>query len=142
MFKLSMAAPAGLLTAALLLGGCQDDPDMNPQPADVAEGDVTAGENVTVEADVVQVYDARAVLVEGEGELFAPNLVVVTLSDLPSGLAEGDRLMIEGTVRKMGHIEIEKELTWDFDEEVDMELEDVHGYLVARTVAVVPDDEP
>ena len=51
-------------------------------------------------------------------------------------LTEDDDIQVTGTVRRSSVIEIERELDWDLDSEVEYELESSEAYIVADKVIV------
>lgn len=138
----------GVLGGGLLLTGCEEgalepeDAGVEPngaatEPGDVAEGEVPAATTVTVTGEVEKRYDDRTVTISGEGEWFDPDLTVVSKNALPAEVTEDTKLTVTGTVRKVGVVEIERELGWDFDPEIEVELDEVKTFLVADSVEVV-----
>lgn len=138
----------GLLGGGLLLTGCEEagvepgDATVEPgnattEPGDVAEGEVPAATTVTVTGEVEKRYDDRTVTISGEGEWFDPDLTVVSKEPLPAEVIEDAKLTVTGTVRKVGVVEVERELGWDFDPQIEVELDEVKTFLVADSVEVV-----
>ena len=123
------------LGAGTLLSGCGGDD--RPGAGDVSEGDVPAGQTVTVTGEVERLYDERTFTLSGDNEILKPDLAIVSRSPLPAGVAEDTDLKVTGTVRKIGVVEVERELGWDLQQEVEVELEGIKSYLVADTVEIV-----
>ena len=142
----------GVLSGGLLLTGCEEgalepeDAAVEPngaatEPGDVAEGEVPAATTVTVTGEVEKRYDDRTVTITGEGEWFDPDLTIVSKNALPAEVIEDAKVTVTGTVRKVGVVEIEREMGWDFDPQIEAELDEVHSFLVADSVEVVAVEE-
>ena len=151
MKKFALCFVTGL---ALVISGCADaDNDMtnnettnneveNPEPSDVEEGEVRVGEQVTLTGDVSEVYDARSFSLSDEGWDWEQDLIVVTKDDLPFTAGEDAEVKVTGTVKAYSVVEVEKEYGWDFEPEVEAELEDTKYYLAdARIEVIEPGDE-
>jgi hypothetical protein len=117
--------------------GCGRDEAVTP--GEVAEGDVSTDQLVTVRGEIEKQLDERSFTMSGTGEFFSDDLVVVSRNDLPV-LNIGDEIAVTGTVRKVNHIEIERETNWKFNPQITIELESVTGYLVADSVRVIERD--
>ncbi|MFG0333937.1 MAG: hypothetical protein ACF8TS_11290 [Maioricimonas sp. JB049] len=116
--------------------GCTDEVD------EVVEGEATTGETRTLTGEVVQVLDARTFTMKDEHEWLEDDLLtVVATSDLPADLNDEDEVIVTGTVQNIGYIEVESGYDWDFDPEVEAELEDVEGFLIADSVSVTEHEE-
>lgn len=138
----------GLITAALgwglLISGCNKQESVQKggaEPGEVAEGEVPAGNTVSVTGEIEKRYDDHTFTMSGEDELLSSDLAVVSRKPLPPEAVEGTRLKVTGTVSKIGVIEVEKEVGWDFDPQVEAELENVESFLVADSVEVIAADE-
>lgn len=123
----------GLLSISLLAFtmGCTNEVE------DVAEGDSQTGEVKTLTGEVVSVIDARTFTMKDEHEWLEDDLLtVVSKSDLPADFNDEDEVTVKGTVHNIGVIDVESEYGWDFNPEVEVELEDVKGFFVADSVVV------
>lgn len=125
-----------VLAGGVMLSGCGGDERTGP--GDVSQGEVPAGQAVTVTGEIERRYDDRTFTLSGENELLKPDLVVVSRTPLPATATEDSQLRVVGTVRKIGIVEVERELGWDFQPEVEVELEEIESYLVADSVEVIP----
>jgi hypothetical protein len=124
------------VAVALVIGvaGCGRSDTITP--ADVAEGEVPATQPVTVRGELEKKLDERSFTMSGTAEIFSDDLVVVSRTDLPV-INVGDEIEVSGTVRRVNHIEIERETSWTFNPQITVELADVKGYLVADSVRIV-----
>jgi hypothetical protein len=95
------------------------------------------GQTVTVEADVEEVWTPYAFSLDEDAPLDQDLLV---FSPKATHLAAIDdqwidnRARVTGTVRIMSVAELEREIGWDLDPELEAELEDVRPVLIASTV--------
>ena len=132
---------------ALLICGCNENTMDNERaektkPSDVEEGDTPVGTEVTLKGAVSEVYDAHTFSLSDPGIDFEQDLIVVTKEPLPFTAEDGANVQVTGTVKQFSVVEVEKEYGWDFDPEVEVELEDVEYYLSNATLTVTePADE-
>lgn len=153
MKRFTWAIPAAILSCSLVLVGCGDadtnnvgDPEEPTaenelRPGDIEDGHAEAGSTQTVKGEVEKVYDAHTIAISGDWELFQNDLIVVSEDPLPTNLQVDDYVEVTGTVKKVGWVEVEKEYDWlDFKPEIEAELEDVEGFLVASKVTVTEDE--
>lgn len=104
---------------------------------DVAEGDAATGEIRTLTGEVVQVIDARTFTMKDEHKWLEDDLLtVVSRTDLPADFNDEDEVTVKGTVQNIAYTEVETGYDWDFDPEVEVELEDIKGFFIADSVVV------
>ncbi len=119
------------LIACLFSLGCTHEVE------DVAEGEAQTGEVKTLTGEVVEVLDARTFTMKDEHRWLEDDLLtVVSKQNLPAGFNEEDEVTVVGTVQNVGVVEVESGYDWDFDPEVEVELEDVKGFFIADSVVV------
>lgn len=135
MTRYNASAAAALVCMLMVAWGCRRD-DSGPTPGDVSEGDVPAAEVVTVRGQLERQIDQRSFTMSGTEEIFSDDLVVISRTDLPA-ITTDDEIEVTGTVRQVGIIEVERETGWDFSPQIEIELEEVKGYLVADQVRVI-----
>jgi hypothetical protein len=122
-----------LLSISLLalVMGCTNEVE------DVAEGDSQTGDVRTLTGEVVAVIDGRTFTMKDEHKWLEDDLLtVVSKSDLPADFNDEDEVTVTGVVQNVGVIEVETEYGWDFNPEVEAELEDVKGFFIADSVVV------
>lgn len=120
-----------LLMSLIALSGCTNEVE------EVAEGEAQTGEVVTVTGEVIRVLDSRSFSMKDEHEWLEDNpLVVVSSTNLPTDFNDEDEVTVTGTVRNVAYTEIESGYDWDFDPEIEAELEEVRGFLIADSVRV------
>lgn len=100
------------------------------------------GQTVTVEADVEEVWTPYAFSLDEDAPLAGGvDRDLLVFSPKAANLAAIDdrwidnRARVTGTVRTMSVVELEREIGWDLDPELEAELEDVRPVLIASTVA-------
>lgn len=95
------------------------------------------GQQVSVAGEVEEKYGPRSFILESGG-LFNDEILVVVPRDAQGlkaqQLQEDADIIVTGTVRSMTVIDVERELGWDFDPEIEMELEGTQNYLVAERI--------
>lgn len=115
-------------------GGCRGDDRDSRASAERAEGAVSGsvnriedirgwpmrylGRNVTVVGEVDKVLDERAFELEGDGVLSPKKLLVMARAPVrfgPTKLADGEELVVSGTVRPMAPGQIDRELGQSVD---------------------------
>lgn len=97
------------------------------------------GEQVTVAGEVDQILSPRAFMLEGSGFLWDHEIPVLTKSDVTlrgQDITADDALMVRGTVRPFVVAEIERELGWDLDPEIEIEMRD-QPVIVAESISPV-----
>lgn len=145
---LSRVAP---LLAALALaplpalaqdGGAKSRPPPPPgQQLDVEElnDNIRAhtGKKVTVVGEIEEFLDSRSFILESGG-LFNDEITVVFPRDVKGlpvlYLREDTDVVVTGTVRALRVLDVKRELSWDLDPEIEIELERVTHFLVADKV--------
>lgn len=99
------------------------------------------GREVTVQADVEEVLTPRAFKLDEDSpaaggidnDLLVLYPVSASLADIDDQWLN-NRVRVTGTVRTVGIVDIEREIGWDLDPQIEVELEGVRPVLVARTV--------
>lgn len=143
---------AGLI--ALLGGACDDkkgrEQAQPAQPAQTAQtpraevGQVTddpmrfRGKRVQLNGEIARVYGPRAFALEGEGVWWDDEILVVTRVPVTIGgstLTEDDEVRVAGTVKTLTVAEVERDLGWDLEEELEVKFRD-KPVLVADTIRV------
>ena len=121
----------GCVAALLMLGlaGCEGNLGPGESPSDVAEGEKPVGTAVTVSGEIAHRYDDHTFSL-GDDE-WGENLVIVSKQPLPEVIDEETVIAVTGTVQQIGLIEFEREYGWDFDPQIEVELEEVKNYLYA-----------
>lgn len=129
---------------AMVVCGCDDgnlttdkEGTEKIEPGDVEDGEVTVGKEVTLKGEVTKVYDAHTFSLSDPGIDFEKDLVVVTKDALPFQAEDDATVEVKGTVEKFAVVEVEEEYGWDFDPQVEIELEDVKYYLKDATINVI-----
>ncbi len=148
------AMPAALLSCSLIFAGCggadttgvgePEDPTAENElrPGDIEDGHAEDGSTHTVKGEVEKIYDAHTIAISSDWELFQNDLVVVSEKPLPTDLQVDDHVEVTGTVRTVAWVEVEKEYDWlEFETEIEAELEDVEGFLVASKITVTEHDD-
>jgi hypothetical protein len=133
--------------AALPLAACQERGEAGTRPpSDAASTDQIKespagfyGKSVQVSGTVDQLYDRRAFELEGTGWAFDDNITVLTQSpvELTSGpLVDDDEVIVTGTVRPFVTAEVERDLGWDLDRDLEIKLER-RPVIVAQTIRTI-----
>jgi hypothetical protein len=105
------------------------------------------GEKVTVSGEVEDVRGPRTFLIGGDECVFDDELVVLTSIPYPAmkgrdaDLAEDDIVQVTGTVRNFNVVDVEREIDWDLDPQLDVEMEGVKTGLVADSMLVTGRDD-
>lgn len=125
----------------LFVFGCSENPATDndaakTKPSDIEEGDTPIGTEVTLKGAVSEVHDNHTFSLSDPGIDFEQDLIVVTKEPLPFTAEDGANVQVTGTVKQFSVVEVEKEYGWDFDPEVEIELEDVDYYLSNATLTV------
>lgn len=101
--------------------------------------DITSRTNkkVTVAGEISEFLDARSFVLESGG-IFDDEITVVLPKDLkglqPQNLREEADVVVTGTVRELPVVEARRELGWDLDPQLELELEGVRHFLVAERI--------
>lgn len=119
----------------LVLVGCNGNAGPGEAPSTVAEGEYPAGSTVTVSGEIARRFDDHTFSL-GDDE-WGENLVIVTKQPLPQVIEEDVVFEVTGTVEKYGVLEFEREYDWDFDPQIEIELEDVESFLYADTYRIL-----
>lgn len=108
----------------------------------VENSEAFAGVRVTVLGTVERVHGPHALVIRGDGGVlgfFANELPVLSTQPFPRqdrGLLEDAAIKATGTVREFSAADIERELGWDLDPELEVEFEDKRAVLVADSVEI------
>lgn len=141
-----------LLVVLITAGACgRDEVHEQPQPpAELAPGATATveqvdedpmrfyGKRVTLSGEVEKIYGARAFELQGENIWWDEQLLVVSRSPIAIGkqmLTSDEDVMVSGTVKKMTVAEVERELGWDLEPEIEVEFAD-KPVLVADSIRV------
>lgn len=116
-------------------------------PAAVSLGMITGnlnnylGRTVTVDADVQEVFGPRAFTLDEDDALAGGIDNDVLVVGAQTGNLERvednwlrNKVRVTGTVRAVALVELEREIGWDLDRQVEAELEDVKAVIVASSV--------
>ena len=116
-------------------------------PAGVSLGTITGdlnnylGRTVTVEADVQEVFGPRAFTLDEDdalaGGIDNDVLVVGTQTGNLERVEDNwlrNKVRVTGTVRGLALVDLEREIGWDLDRQIEAELEDVKAVIVASSV--------
>ena len=121
----SAAAPAGMNTVADIVG--------NP--------DRFVGQMVTVEADVEEVLSPLAFSLDEDSPLAGGvDNDLIVLSPKSAGLADIDdqwlnnKVRVTGRVARMSVVEVEREIGWDLERKIEIEIEKPRPVLIAKSV--------
>lgn len=126
--------------------GTAGDEDM-PRVADlVSNPDRYAGRTVTVEADVEEVFGPMAFALDEDSPLAGgiDNDLLVLSREASKLEAIDDQWMdnkvrVTGTVGTMAVVEVEREVGWDLDPQLEAELEERTAVLIADSVTRIED---
>lgn len=141
---------AALMTAGLGGLGCDRDEAVEPEVTTPKTVEQTAptvedvsdepaqyyGERLTVTGEVDEVYGPRGFVLEGSGGIFDDEIPVLTRSDVRVGgvpLEDDDEVIVTGTVRRFVVTDIEREVGWDLDQEIEVAMRD-KPVLVAESI--------
>ncbi|MFP5386180.1 MAG: hypothetical protein ACLGHN_08885 [Bacteriovoracia bacterium] len=92
------------------------------------------GKKVTVTGEVEDVIDKKSIIVESGG-IINDEIVVIGRDSLnPKALKEDAKVQVTGTVRAVPVVEVEREVGWDLEPEVEAELKAVNVFLVADEI--------
>lgn len=83
------------------------------------------GKRVTLSGEVEKIYGTRAFELQGESIWWDEQLLVVTRSPIAIGkqmLTSDEDVMVSGTVKKLTVAEVERELGWDLEPEIEVEF--------------------
>ena len=110
--------------------------------ADIAgEPNRYMGQTVTVVADVEEVHSPRAFSLDEDSpaaggidnDLLVLSSQAGSLSDIDDTWLN-NKVRVTGKVGKMAIVEVERELGWDLDPELEMEVENAKAILIATSV--------
>ena len=142
-----MQWPLALASIALLGGACNEKKSEPAQPAEIPKASVEQvteepmrfiGKRVMISGEVGKVYDPRAFELEGEGIWWDDGMLVLTRAPISiSGemLSEDDEVTVAGVVSKLTVVDVERDIGWDLQEELEVEFRD-KPVLVADTISV------
>lgn len=116
-------------------------------PATVSLGTITGnldsylGKTVTVDADVQEVFGPRAFTLDEDdalaGGIDNDVLVVGTQTGNLERIEDNwlkNKVRVTGTVRGLALVDLEREVGWDLDPQIEAELEDVKAVIVASSL--------
>ncbi|HYO58395.1 hypothetical protein [Archangium sp.] len=96
-----------------------------------------SGRQVSVAGEIEEWLDSRSFVLESGG-LFNDEIAVVVPPNAKGldlqRLHEDADVVVSGTVRSVPVIELERELGWDFDPELEVELEGTKNFLVVDRI--------
>lgn len=96
-----------------------------------------AGKQVSVAGELEEWLDSRTFVLESGG-LFNDEIAVIVPPNAKGldvqRLREDADIVVSGTVRSVPLIELERELGWDFDPQLEMEFEGTKNFLVADRI--------
>jgi hypothetical protein len=99
------------------------------------------GKTVTVEADVQEVFGPRAFTLDEDDVLAGGIDNDVLVVGAQTGNLERvednwmrNKVRVTGTVRGVALVELEREIGWDLDRQIEAELEDVKAVIVASSL--------
>lgn len=96
-----------------------------------------AGKQVSVAGEIEEWLDARTFVLESGG-LFNDEIAVIVPPNAKGmdvqRLREDTDIVVSGTVRSVPIIELERELGWDLDPQLEVELEGTKNFLVADRI--------
>ena len=110
--------------------------------ADIAgEPDKYVGQTVTVVADVEEVHSARAFSLDEDSpaaggidnDLLVFSSQAGSLTDIDDTWLN-NKVRVTGTVGKLSVMEIEKEIGWDLQPELEVEVEKARAVIIAKSV--------
>lgn len=100
--------------------------------------DQYAGRQVSVAGEIEEKLGPRSFILESGG-IFNDEIVVVLPTNVqglkPQQLRDDADIVVTGTVRQMTVVEVERELGWDLNPEIEAEFEGTRSYLVADRIA-------
>lgn len=112
----------------------------------VGEPESYVGKTVTVSADVEEVFGPMAFALDEDSPLTGGiDNDLLVLSKKAGALEEIDdqwldnKVRVTGTVGTWGAVEVEREIGWDLDPEIEVELENGGPVLIATSVERIPD---
>ncbi|MFP2901684.1 hypothetical protein [Corallococcus sp. 4LFB] len=95
------------------------------------------GQKVSVAGEIENKLDARSFVMESGG-IFDDEIVVVVPQKSqglrPVRLREDANIVVTGTVRSIPIVDVERQLGWDLDPELKIELEGTRNFLVADRI--------
>lgn len=129
-----MRIPTTLMCVGLIAGGCdrgrdqQPTADRTPSVEQVAEEPTGYyGKRVTLTGEVKNVLGPRAFRIEGDGVwLDMDEILVLTRSPasfMGAELRDDTDVIASGTLRRGMVVELERELGWDLDPEIEAEIQ-------------------
>jgi len=130
-----VAGPRLLAGTAVVvsLGGCPPEPTVTSPTAEAPTIDNIddhparfVGERVALAGEVEEVLDERTFVLENDDLLWDDEVTVVSRQPIRYGverLGEDEYVAISGVVHYVGTVELERELGWDFETELEVEME-------------------
>lgn len=96
------------------------------------------GQRVSVAGEIEEKLDGRSFILESGGLINDEILVLVPKNAQginAQQLRDDANLVVTGTVRSMPVVEVERELGWDLDPQLEVELEGARNFLVAERIS-------
>ena len=117
--------------------------DTSMPASDVASApDKFAGQTVTVRGEVEKILSPTSFVLDDDGPDVKADLLVFSPKEgTPTNLDDTWRdqtVRVTGTVGKMTVVEIEREVGWDLDPQVEAEVEGAGAILIARKIERMP----
>lgn len=105
------------------------------------------GQNVSVQGEVAAIYGAQSFQLAST-DWIENEVLVISRNPLPAKLLEDTNdivdeeeiVRVNGTVRRMNVVEIERELGLDLDPQIEVELEDQRPVIIADQISVLRDN--
>lgn len=146
------AAPVALFVAASTVFACEQAPDTTAEVlADLEtiervheNPDEFVGKRLLVAGEVEDVFSNRAFTVGGD-DFLDRDLLVVTKQPIDAAklrsadkpLWRDDIVQVNGEIRRLVTAEVERELGWDLEPEIEAEF-DTRPILIAESVTIIP----
>jgi uncharacterized protein YdeI (BOF family) len=94
-------------------------------------------QRVAVRGEIEEYLGPSSFVLESGG-IFDDEITVIIPENVqgidPNMLREDSDIVVHGAVRQMTQVEIEREMSWDFDPEIEAEFEGTRSYLVAERI--------
>ena len=118
--------------------------DTSMPASDVASApDKYLGQTVTVRGEVERIMSPMSFVLDDDGPDIQPDLLVFSPKEgNPTTLDDTWRdktVRVTGTVGKMTIVEIEREVGWDLDPQIEVEIERAGAILIARKIERMPE---
>ncbi len=108
-----------------------------------AAPDKYLGQTMTVRGEVEKILSPMSFVLDDDGPDVKPDLLVFSAKEgTPVTIDESwhdKTVRVTGTIGKMTVVEIEREVGWDLDPQVELEVEGAGAILIARSIERMPD---